>query len=226
VLFRVHIDTLDPQKVQQFEGARLAWLQSLTKEGAADAWRGSYYAVDDHAFLSLRPLTRLGDLDPHAMGGPKPSPEAVKAYNDLSDEGLVFPHFTQVWMADEELSYRPPSHAVALDGHGRGTWVLDAVEPNRSEAYGQAWAEVHRALASIAYPVAHLCFASRVGDGRTSWLWLARDDASFESAPSFEVALENAVGAARAFELLKELAKAVAATESHALRGKPAMSDP
>jgi hypothetical protein len=225
-LYRVHLDTLAPAKVQQFEDARLAWLKALTVTGAYDAWRGAFYAVDDDAFLSLRRLKILGDLDPPENPGPPPDALAVKAYNDGSDEGLVFPHLTQVWMLDEDLSYRPATRAMVLDGSGFGRWVLDAVEPNGGEVYEKAWAVAHKALGAIAYPITHFVFDSRFGDGRMLSLWLAPSEADFDGAGPLEDALAKALGQARAEALLGQIAGARRSTESHRLRGKPAMSNP
>ena len=221
---RAHLDRLQPAKLKQFEDGRREWLAALAVQKGFDPWWGSFFELEGLGFLSLRPLGSLGELGRKAPDTPV-TPErtaAVTRYNQQSDEGLLFPHRSQIWRVESDLTYQPPGGAVALTGPGRGKVVFEGVEPTQSDDYEKAWKEIHLALAKARFPLAHFVFSNLYGDGRVVSVWLGPAEAH---APELEAALRLALGAERAGELLRAARAPVATTEEYPLRARPDLSD-
>jgi hypothetical protein len=219
---RAHLDHVRPEHMAAFAEARRDWKAFLAQRGLPDGWGGTMLEIEGRGFYTLRPLETLD-----ALTAPRPPPPmdeayvaAQRRYNERSDAVLVFPHATQVWTRNDDLSYRPAAGAPALSGRCSGTLAFDAVEPLAWEAYEQAWTRIHDALRRVSYPLTHVVLGSRYGDGRTVSIWIGADAAAFRAAP-LEPALAKAVGAAGATELLAALRTATKATESAGLTCRP-----
>ena len=219
---RAHLDHVRPEDMASFAAARREWREFVGERGLPDPWGGTVLEIEGRGFYSLRPLATLDALV--APRPPAPTDDAYVAaerrYNQRSDAVLVFPHATQVWTRNDDLSYRPAAAAPALSAACSGTIAFDAVEPLAWDAYEGAWTRVHDALRRVAYPLTHLTLGSRYGDGRTVSIWIGADAAAFRAAP-LEPALAKAVGATAATELLAALRASTKATESAGLLCRP-----
>jgi hypothetical protein len=223
---RAHLDHVRPEHMAAFAEARREWKGFLAQRGLPDAWGGTVLEVEGRGFYTLRPLETLDALvAPRPMA---PTDDAYVAaqrrYNTRSDEVLVFPHATQVWTRNDDLSYRPAADAPALSARCSGTLAFDSVEPLAWGAYEQAWTRIHDALRRVSYPLTHVVLGSRYGDGRTVSIWIGTDAAAFRAAP-FEPALGKAVGAAAATELLAALRAATKTSDSAGLTCRPDLSN-
>jgi hypothetical protein len=219
---RAHLDHVRPEHMAQFAAARREWKAFLAERSLPDAWGGTMLQIEGRGFYTLRPLAALDDLT--APRPPAPTDDAYvaaqKRYNTRSDEILLFPHATQVWTRSDDLAYRPVASAPALSGACSGTIAFDSIEPLAWDAYEQAWMRVHDALRRAAYPLTHVVFGSRYGDGRTVSIWIGPDAAAFRAAP-LEPALAKAVGAKAAAELLAALRASTKASDSSGLTCRP-----
>ncbi|MET0552381.1 MAG: hypothetical protein ABW221_05050 [Vicinamibacteria bacterium] len=219
---RAHLDHVRPEHMASFAEARREWKDFLAPRGLPDAWGGTVLEVEGRGFYSLRPLPTLDALV--APRPPAPTDEAYAAaqrrYNQRSDAVLVFPHATQVWSRDDDLSYRPAAGPATLAAACSGTLAFDSVEPLAWAAYEQAWTRVHDALRRVAYPLTHVVWGSRYGDGRTVSIWIGASAEAFHAAP-LEPALVQAVGAPAAAELTSALRAATKASDVARLTCRP-----
>jgi hypothetical protein len=224
---RVHVDRLPAAKVQQFADARRDWVAFLAGKKVFDPWWGTYLELKDRGFLSLRPFKSLAELERPSPEAPKDEAyrAAVERYTAQSDEALIFPHTSQVWATVADLGYQPEQGAATLSGPCSGTFSFDTVAPMRDEsAYAESWEKVHAALRKVRYPLTHVMFRTRFGDGRMMSAWLAGSAAAFEQAPSLDKAVADALGAALAAELLATLRRSVTSSESSPLTCRPDLS--
>src|SRR3954453_11496642 len=58
----VHIDTIAPGKMEQFEGARRAWIEEMKRAHANDG-RGLFMQVGTNRFYTIRSFAQFGDFD-------------------------------------------------------------------------------------------------------------------------------------------------------------------
>ena len=227
----VHIDTLAPEKATQFEAARRAFVVELRRTGASDL-RGRFFQVVGVGFLTLRTLARFGELDERgpavarAMQG-VPA-EARERYDRLSDEALVFPHASEVWVVDEDLGYAPAGAALTETSAGAARLVIEETRPDTAseERYGAVWEEIKRALGKTRYPLARIAYRSVYGGGRLVTMWLAGSPGELAAAPTVEAALTGELGAARCAELLAAWDACVLRREMHELVPRPDLSSP
>jgi hypothetical protein len=224
---RVHMDMLPAGKVRQFAEARRDWVAFVREGKRADPWWGTFLELHGRGFLSLRPFKSLAELERSSAQAPKDDAyrAAVDRYTRESDEALVFPHTTQVWTALPELSFYPDQDAASVFGPCSGSWTFDTVAPMRDEdAYVESWEKVHDALRRVHYPLTHLMWRTRFGDGRMMSGWLAATPAEFAQAPSIDKALVEALGPDDAARLLDTLRRSVTASESYPLTCRPELS--
>jgi hypothetical protein len=225
-LVRAHLDHVRPERMAAFAEARRDWKAFLAQRGLPDAWGGTLLEIEGRGFYTLRPLETLDALI--APRPPAPTDDtyvaAQRRYNTRSDEVLVFPHATQVWSRNDDLSYRPAAGAPTLSAACSGTLAFDSVEPLAWAAYAQAWTRIHDALRRVSYPLTHVLLGSRYGDGRTVSIWIGTDAAAFRAAP-LEPALAKSLGEAAATELLAALRASTKATESAGLLCRPDLSN-
>ncbi|MFI5299001.1 MAG: hypothetical protein ACHREM_12970 [Polyangiales bacterium] len=184
----VHIDTLLPDKAPQFMSARRAWVDELERAHAADH-RGWFFEVPGERVLTMQPLARFADLD----GGKadrenaleKVPKAALEKYDRLCDESLAFPHTSEIWRVDADLSYAPADAGIDLVHAGAIRMTLDDVRADTASVsrYDDAWAQVKVALAAAHYPLTRVAFHTVYGSGRRASFWLAKTKAQLDAAP-------------------------------------------
>jgi hypothetical protein len=212
----VHIDTIAPDKVAQFEAARREWLAELRRANATDG-RGVFLQVGANRFFTLRAFARFGDFDTRgeaiAQSLARVPKAAAARYDEGSDTALVFPHTSEVWRFDAELSYAPASPLTERTADC-GRVVLEDVRPDPAseKRYADATTELHRALAEARYPLTRATFYTMFGAGHVVTLWLAHSRDELDATPTVEAAVARVRGEARAAELVA----AIAASEERA----------
>jgi hypothetical protein len=222
VYLSVHEDHLAPDKVAQFVEARRAWVAELERANASDG-RGVFVQVGDDAMFTMRRFTRFADFDTRNAAIDRSLAKVPKAAADAYDRGadtsLVFPHTSEIWKLDPDLSYAPAAHALDEATAGAGWIVLDDVkpDPDDEDAYGQAVAAEDQALAAARYPLTRLGFRTTFGAGHVITLWLAPSVAARDAAPAPEDAVAAALGADRAKALEARVAGALVHRERRPL---------
>ena len=210
----VHIDHLAPDKFAQFEGARRAWVDAMRAANAHDG-RGVFLQVGADTLYNVRSFatyasfdTRNDAINASLAHVPK---EAVDRYDRLSDESLVFPHRSEIWRLDDDLSYVPAQGALSESTASFGTVILEDVRPDidSENRYWNARGEINKALAEARYPLTRLSFPCVYGAGRLTTLVLAASKEALEGAPSVEVVVEKVRGAERAKSLAAEVEASV-----------------
>lgn len=223
VRLAVHVDRLAAGEVQRFEAARLRFAAELARRGVSDH-TGLYLKIGDSTYYSVVTFGRWRDLDRlaaarrRALG--RVDPAALRAYRQDSDASLVFPHASEIWTEQPELSYAPTGRrlgdAVEL--------VLEDVKPTAEEEYAAVWRQIARALGQAHYPVEKRTYFSSPGSGRTLSFWLAPSAAAVQAAPTLQQALAGVLGVAGATALLQRWHDCVLRAQSFAVAAQPAMS--
>jgi hypothetical protein len=214
----VHIDTIAPGKFPQFEAARREWVDVLRRANATDG-RGLFVEVDGDHFYTLRPFAQFGGTAERARmieeSMKRVPKEAGDRYDRLCDTALVFPHTSEVWQIDDDLTYTPAVAAPTEATAACGTLVLDDVrpDPDSEERFSSATQAINKALAQAKYPLSRLAFRTVYGAGHFQTMVLAPSKEALDAAPSVETAVAGVLGAARARELL---AQTGASVEKHA----------
>lgn len=224
---RVHVDRMPAAKMKQFADARRDWVAFVADKKLFDPWWGTFLEWQGHGFMSLRPFKSLAELERPSPAAPKDEAyrAAVDRYTEQSDESLIFPHTSQIWAVVPDLSYQPEQAATTLFVPCSGTLSIDTVAPMRDEdAYEESWKKVHDALRKVHYPLTHVMYSTRYGDGRMMSMWLAGSAKAFERAPSLDKAVAEALGAPAAAELLATLRQSITASDSAALTCRPDLS--
>src|SRR5580704_12626463 len=126
---RVHVDHVDAAKVSQFEQARIEWVAWVAAHRVADPWGGTILQVGGSTFLTVRAFTTWAELD--AKPTARLDPKAQATYNDRSDDALVPPHHSEIWVREPELDY------AAMEPVGVGTITYDEIA--LTDAYEKAW---------------------------------------------------------------------------------------
>jgi hypothetical protein len=216
----VHLDTLDPQKVQQYETARVRWVTQLRVAHKSDQ-RGLYLKIGSNTYWSVVSFGAWGDLDAigakrrktaHQMGA------AATEYGRLCDDSLVFPHASEIWNEEPALSYLPTGRRLT----DAVQVVIEDVKPTAD--YAAAWKPIAAALALARYPVERRTFFSSYGSGRTLSFWLAPSAAVVKTAPTLQQALTGVVGEAQAKALLEAWRACVLTSQTLEVEPKPEMS--
>jgi hypothetical protein len=189
---RVHVDHVDPAKISQFEQARTDWVAWVAAHHVVDPWGGTLLQVGGSTFLTVRAFMTWAELD--AKPTAKLDPAAQATYNDRSDDALVPPHHSEIWMREPELDY------AAIDLVGVGTITYDEIA--LTDAYEKAWAQIRTELAAAKYPIARVAFFSQYGSGLHVSLWLAPNRAAYDAAPTIDQVLVKRLGQAKATALL------------------------
>jgi hypothetical protein len=218
----VHIDTLAPDKLGQFEGGRRAWVAELRRANVSDG-RGVFLQVEGNRFYTVRSFATFGSFDTRVAtinaALARVPKEAAERYRRDSDESLVFPHLSEIWEVDDELSFVPAEGALTETTAAVGSLVVDDVrpDPGSEERYRKAHAEINLALAAIRYPLTRRSFDCVFGAGHLTTLVLAPSKEALEAAPTLEAAVARARGPARAAELTAAIASSVERSEAHSL---------
>lgn len=210
----VHIDTLAPDKVARFVAARRAWVDELRRAHATDG-RGVFVQVGDHTMYTIRAFGDFADFDRRGAAIERSLAAVPKAAADAYDLGadssLVYPHTSEIWQVDPDLSYVPATGALTEGTATAGQLVLDDVRPDPAtrDQYWDAIGEENRALAEARYPLTRLAFRTTFGAGHVITLWLAPSQAAFDAAPPVEAVVAGVRGAARAAALEAQIAGAI-----------------
>jgi hypothetical protein len=216
----VHVDTLDPQKVQQFESARVRWVTLMRTSHKTDR-RGLYLKIGSNSYYSVTSFGAWRELDEVREQRRKTGAQlgaAADEYDRLSDEGLVFPHTSEIWSAEPALSYLPTGRRLTE----AVTVVIEDVKPTAD--YEAAWKPIAAALAQAKYPIERRAYFANYGSGRTLSFWLAPSAAVVKAAPTLLQALTTAVGEERARALLEAWRACVLSSQTLEVEPKPEMS--
>jgi hypothetical protein len=226
----VHVDNVDPAKLQDFIDARLKWVSHLKERGASDL-RGHYFLVGNHTFYSLVPFADFRELAARGALVERRmrhvDQRAGDEYDRVCDGALIFPHKSEIWAPVPALDYAPPAPlTLTLTTAGYAELVLEDVKPTAQESYERAWGEMRQALAKVAYPLTRVTYFSRYGTGRMLSFWLAPSEGALRAAPTLPQALAAALGPLRAGELIQKWRDAVVQTETESVMPQPAMASP
>ena len=220
VRLAVHVDTIDPSRLAQYESARVRWVAALRARHESDR-RGLYLKIGTHTYYSVVTFGRWRELDEIGAQRRKTTARmgaAADEYGRLCDETLVYPHTSEIWSEEPALSYLPTGRrltdAVEL--------VIEDIKPTAD--YEAAWKPIAAALAQARYPVERRSYFSAYGSGRVLSFWLAPSRAVLEAAPTLPQALASVVGAERAEALLAAWRACVLGTEQLAVEPKPEMT--
>ena len=219
----VHVDRLAAAEVQRFEQARLRFVAELKRRGVSDH-RGLFLKIGDSTYYSIVSFAAWRELDmlrgERARAVARLDPAANQQYDRQSDASLVFPHASEIWSEQPELSFVPTgrrlSDAVQL--------VIEDVKPTAEEDYAAAWKEIAAALRTARFPVERRSFFSQYGSGRTLSFWLASSPAVVKAAPTLVQALVAALGEERARALVERWRACVLSTQTLDVEARPEMS--
>ncbi len=220
VRLAVHVDTVAPDKLEQYETARVRFVERLRARGLSDR-RGLYVKIGAHTYYSMFTFARWCELDDvrktRVATAKKMGADAVE-YDKLCDESLVFPHTSEIWTEQPALSYVPTGRRLT----DAVQVVIEDVKPTAD--YEAAWKPIAVALAQANYPVERRAYFSAYGSGRVLAFWLAPSLAVMKAAPTLQQALGDVVGAARAAELMAAWRACVQATQTLEVTPRPDMS--
>jgi hypothetical protein len=215
----VHIDTIQPGKFAQFEAARREWVAELLRDRATDG-RGLFVQVGDSRFFTIRTFSRFGDFDTRGAAIERSLSAVPKAaaerYDELSDTALAFPHTSEVWSLEPELSYALEGGALTERAGTCGRVEVEDVQADidSEKRYEDAVKEINGSLRAARYPLTRLTFATRFGAGHVYTFWLARSPAELAAAPDVLTAVATVNGVARASELAASQKASVVHAES------------
>lgn len=218
----VHVDTIDPKKVREFESARVRWVERLRATHQTDR-RGLYLKIGSNTYYSVVPFARWRELDAIGAARARASaalPQDSEQYDRLSDAALEFPHASEVWREEPELSYAPTGRALG----DAVQVVIEDVKPTAD--YDAAWKPIAAALAQARFPLERRTFFAGYGSGRTLSFWLAPSRAVLAAAPTLEQALTAVLGEQRARALLAAWRACVVSSQTLDVEVDPAMTSP
>jgi hypothetical protein len=216
----VHVDTIIPDKLQQFADARRHWVAALRQRGLSDR-RGDYLQIGEHTFYSVEPFGRWRELEALADARGRVNDAmgpATREYDRLCDDTLAFPHASEIWSEEPTLGYAP-SHRPLSDAQ---QVVVEDVDPRAD--YEAAWKPIAQALTEARYPIERRTFFANYGSGRYWSFWLAPSRALIATAPPIEQVLATQLGAARAAELMRAWRAAIVRVQTLDVAVDPAMS--
>jgi hypothetical protein len=188
----VHVDHVEPSRLAGFIAARQTWLAAVARAGAAD-WRGLFLQLDGATFLTVAPAAGLGDLEArrqeHTAALAGVDPDAAHVYDLVSDQAVVPPHMSEIWVRQPLLDYTPadgPESEVAAVCGRIVYYDLRDCSASQSSAAEAAWKQLLERLAATGYPLAARGFYSQYGSGRVVVLWLGRTTAACATPPPDE----------------------------------------
>ena len=222
----VHVDTVDPAKLSQFEGARREWLETLKAKHLTDG-RGYFLQVDGSSFLTLCPFASFAELDRRGATGSKVTEfvgrDAQARYDARSDDALLPPHRNEIWSREAELDFTPEHAPLDELSAGAGRMVLEELRPAPSagEAYQRAWEVIRQVLTAAKYPLTRRTFSSTYGSGKLISLWLAKNHEELTAAAPVEAVVLQGLGKAKADEVFRNLKRALVDVKTSDLRVRP-----
>jgi len=129
----VHVDTIAPDKMAQFAGARREWIVEMKRAHGNDG-RGLFMQVGKNRFYTIRSFARFGDFDTRGAVIEKSlaalPKEAGSRYDRLCDTALVFPHSSEIWSVDGDLGYAPAEGAITEQMAASGLMIIEDVRPD------------------------------------------------------------------------------------------------
>ena len=183
----VHVDTIAPDKMAQFAGARREWIVEMKRAHGNDG-RGLFMQVGKNRLYTIRSFARFGDFDTRGAVIEKSlaalPKEAGSRYDRLCDTALVFPHSSEIWSVDGDLGYAPAEGAITEQMAASGLMIIEDVrpDPRSRDRYVNAVGEMNKALAEAHYPLTRGTYQSVYGSGHLVTLWLARSNEELEKA--------------------------------------------
>jgi hypothetical protein len=214
----IHVDHLRPGALKPFVQARRRWLDVLSRRETTDG-RGLFVQTGDSGFLSVRPVSSLGEVDRQAslVDGAlsRVDPLDRRGYDDASDALLVPPHRSEIWRFDQGLSYGTLDPVASLTGAAWGKMTVEEIDPTPAgRAYEEAWQEVHAALVAQSYPLVRVSYWSRYGTGNLVSFWLAQSQRAFLETMPVEAAVAAAIGQEAADAVFARMRATVLASDS------------
>jgi len=216
----VHVDTLDKDKVQQFEEARVRFVTVLRTRHKTDR-RGLYLKIGTNTYWSVTSFARWREIEQIGDERAKVTRALAaesKEYDRLCDETLVFPHASEVWREEPALSYVPTGRRLT----DAVQVVIEDVKPTAD--YEAAWQPIAAALAQAKYPLERRTYFSSYGTGRMLSFWMAPSVAVLKGAPTLEQALVGVVGEEKGRALLEAWRACVLASQTLDVEAKPEMT--
>ena len=231
----VHIDNVDPQKVQLFENARRGWLATLRRgdtllgDGRPLFWCAR--SKTKLTYFTLYPFRKWADLDARSEMATQTNEavgdSAVKTY-DTGDAALVPPHGSQIWrrQSDSDIAW-PGTDSLSELTAGVGRMEIRLSDFWHWRELDSVWTGIQAALVKSQYPLACRVYGNSFGDGQgeTILLWLAADSAQYRNAPSIQTALEKGLGKKKSAELLASLDKYFPLKESYEMEKRLDLSN-
>jgi len=224
----VHIDTLDPKLQHVFLDARRGWLKVLALHHTTDG-RGFFLQHSGSTFITLRSFSSFAEYDAlralRSSVAERIGPEGEKAAQeyDRGDVALLAPHNSEVWSRLEALDFR--GQGPTLSEYSAG-YMQMVVEQVNSDAYEEAWKEIHAALAAVRYPLGRVSFFSSLGSGKHVTFWLATSREAFQSAGTPEKAAASSIGAPKAAALFAKLKAACSDVQVGEVLPRPELASP
>ena len=216
----MHVDTLAPDKIEQYEQARVRWVTQLRAARRSDR-RGLYLKIGNNTYYSVVSFGAYRELDDLRAARGKINATmgaAADEYTRLCDDSLIFPHTSEIWNEEPALSYLPTgrrlTEAVQV--------VIEEVKPTAD--YEAAWKAIAAALLQAKFPLERRTFFASYGSGRVLSFWLAPSAAVLKAAPTLQQALTGVVGEARAQELMAAWRACVLSSQTLDVEAKPEMS--
>jgi hypothetical protein len=211
----VHIDNIDPQKVQLFESSRKWWLGALHRDstilgdGRPLFWCGR--SGGGFTYFTLYPFRTWTDLDARgdmAVNTNKlVGDSAIKKY-DLGDDALIPPHGSEIWRRSAESDIVWPG----VDSLTDLTAMVGRMERRQVDWYHSAefdtiWTNLKTILVKHKYPLACRVYTNSYGGSQLDCilLWLAPDSNSYHNASTLASVLTQELGEAKAKEMLAAL---------------------
>jgi hypothetical protein len=219
----VHVDRLAAERVQAFEAARIRFVEVLRRAGKSDH-RGLYLKVGPSTYYSVLTFGAWADLDKLRQErmrtlGQVPK-EVVDVYDRESDQSLVFPHASEVWVEQPALSYLPTGRRLV----DAVQVVIEDVKPTAENEYEAIWKQIAAVLAQLKYPVERRTYFSSYGSGRMVSFWMAPSVVVAKTAPTLKQVLTDALGADKATALIERWRACVVGSQELDVEAKPEMT--
>ncbi len=224
----VHMDHVSPEKLRQFEQARLDWVAALAAKGLDDHRGAFFQRSSDNTFFTFIPIDTLASLDHRGWGAPTPGidPAVRQRYDRLADDSLLPPHHSEIWLRWPELDYKPATGCPDEFAAGYARMVVELIDPRKEDDYELAWKGLIGSLEKAHYPLSRIFIYSQYGSGNYITLWLAHTREELLAAPPFEDAARSVLGSQQFEKLLRLWKGALASSETYELRARPDFGGP
>jgi hypothetical protein len=231
----VHVDNVDPNRIQIFERARHQWLSALRRDslllgdGRPLFWCARAGTVQ--TYFTFYPFAKWAEMDARrAMIDATEEivgPAAMEAY-DGGDSALVPPHYSQMWRRDNTWDVKWSGNTALTEATAlAGRLEFRQIDEDYWVEFDSTWKEIQTALVAAHYPLACVCYANMFGKraGETVLFWLASDSLAYRRAPSVNDALEFQVGKERSAQLLARLTKYFSVVETYEVERRTDLSN-